>query len=682
MFRLILLLFFSVTTLANPPTFTVGTESIIDIRTTGTALNLGDDSMSGMKDIGFDFTFYNQTFDQVNISMNGFFTFQNNFSVSTSRNYLSETLPATSFNYSVFPLWTDLINRNGTQNPYIQTFGNTNDTDQYFVVGWYDAKEYSNQLQNTFEAILYEGTNEIEFRYDKIQIKTHDITIGVQGNNEAVTYLRYEDNNSSTYIETDDFSITTAEVLDESFNGLSSSCLENSNISVLCDIYDLNTNDLTEDFFDFTEIYIGYDNDFVNTGIDENEIYYGISFTLENEDNYFLNNTENSDANVSIIIDIIDQTLDEENNDLDIYYNDDNNNTFTVDILPILQSNDIELNYINIEEENEFNLDYINIEEENELPTIINIITYNEETNFAELEIIGEIIENELSKEIAEKEKDKPKNKKENKEKIKKENTKKSKVKESRSRHNRNLEIVNNTNRQGIRMVNNSNSLTINSNSSENNSNSLIITSNSSENNFNSSTSNQEIQQNIENNNQIISSNVSFESVGVSNQIAAEQNQTNTVLQSINIIPMDMGGGIANTQIAAVEITTINLETQIESISTEVMSISEAQSLQENVIQSNLADIQEQNQEVQEETGEYSVDLQNSFIGIIGFVPNWSTYMTQLPDNQNWYQDNYLVENITLLDNNEALTSLIGYSSQQHSAMSSQSNNDFFRSYR
>ena len=175
---------------------------------------------------------------------------------------------------------------------------------------------------------------------------------------------------------------------------------------------------------------------------------------------------------------------------------------------------------------------------------------------------------------------------------------------------------------------------------------------------------------------------MSFESAGVSNQIAAEQNQTNTVLQSINIIPMDMGGGIANTQIAAVEITTVDLETQIASISTEVMSISEAQSLQESVIQSNLADIQEQSQEVQEETGEYSVDLQNRLIEIIGFVPNFSSYMTQLPDNQNWYQDNYLVENITLLDNNEALTSLIGYSSQQHSAMSSQSNNDFFRSYR
>ena len=183
-------IFINYSVLANSPTFTVGTESIIDIRNTGQALNLGDDSMSGMKNLGFDFTFYDQTFSQVNISMNGFFTFQSNFSVPRSRNYLSETLPATSFNYSVFPMWSDLINRNGTQNPYIQTFGNTSDTDQYFVVGWYNAKEYSNQLQNTFEAILYEGTNQIEFRYDKIQIRTHDITIGVQGNNEPATYLR------------------------------------------------------------------------------------------------------------------------------------------------------------------------------------------------------------------------------------------------------------------------------------------------------------------------------------------------------------------------------------------------------------------------------------------------------------------------------------------------------------
>ena len=639
MFRLILLLFFSVTTLANPPTFTVGTESIIDIRTTGTALNLGDDSMSGLQSLGFNFTFYDQTFNQVNISMNGFFTFQDNFSVSRSRNYRSEFLPATSFNYTVFPLWSDLINRSGTQNPYIQTFGNTNDTDQYFVVGWYDAKEYSNQLQNTFEAILYEGTNQIEFRYDKIQIRTHDITIGVQGNNEATTYLRYEDTNAKQYMQTDDFSITTAEVVDESFEALSSSCLEDSDISILCDVYDLNTNDLTEDFLDFTGIYTGYDDNFGSTGIDEDEIFYGISFTLHDEDEYFSENIEGVETDFSIIIDTL-NTSEGERHELDLYHIDDSDITFSGDIL--LGG-----------ELDEFELDYFSIEELDELPIIIDIITHDEETHFAELEIIEEIFneeeeihEEETTETIHEEEEIHE----ENIEEVFEEDTIEEEIEEEQTGQNRNIEIANATNAQGVRVANQSTS------SSQ--------------------------QNNIQNNNQTISSNMSFESAGVSNQIAAEQNQTNTVLQSINIIPMDMGGGIANTQIAAVEITTVDLETQIASISTEVMSISEAQSLQESVIQSNLADIQEQSQEVQEETGEYSVDLQNSLIELIGFVPNFSSYMTQLPDNQNWYQDNYLVENITLLDNNEALTSLIGYSSQQHSAMSSQSNNDFFRSYR
>ena len=636
MFRLILLLFFSVTTLANPPTFTVGTESIIDIRTTGTALNLGDDSMSGLQSLGFNFTFYDQTFDQVNISMNGFFTFQDNFSVSRSRNYRSEVIPATSFNYTVFPLWTDLINRNGTQNPYIKTFGNTNDTDQYFVIGWYNAKEYSNQLQNTFEAILYEGTNQIEFRYDKIQIRTHDISIGVQGNNEATTYLRYEDTNAKQYMQTDDFSITTAEVVDESFEALSSSCLEDSDISILCDVYDLNTNDLTEDFLDFTGIYTGYDDDFGSTGIDEDEIFYGISFTLHDEDEYFSENIEGVETDFSIIIDTL-NTSEGERHELDLYHIDDSDITFSGDIL--LGG-----------ELDEFELDYFSIEELDELPIIIDIITHDEETHFAELEIIEEIFNEEEEIHEEEERQEEEEIHEESVEEVFEEERQEEEIEEERTGQNRNIEIANATNAQGVRVANQSTS------SSQ--------------------------QNNIQNNNQTISSNMSFESAGVSNQIAAEQNQTNTVLQSINIIPMDMGGGIANTQIAAVEITTVDLETQIASISTEVMSISEAQSLQESVIQSNLADIQEQSQEVQEETGEYSVDLQNSLIGLIGFVPNWNTYMTQLPDNQNWYQDNYLVENITLLDNNEALTSLIGYSSQQHSAMSSQSNNDFFRSYR
>ena len=403
-------------------------------------------------------------------------------------------------------------------------------------------------------------------------------------------------------------------------------------------MYDLNTNDLTEDFLDFTGIYTGYDDDFGSTGIDEDEIFYGISFTLHDEDEYFSENIEGVETDFSIItIDTL-NTLEGERHELDLYHIDDSDITFSGDIL--LGG-----------ELDEFELDYFSIEELDELPIIIDIITHDEETHFAELEIIEEIFNDEEEiHEEEERQEEEEELHEESVEEVFEEDTIEEEIEEERTGQNRNIEIANATNAQGVRVANQSTS------SSQ--------------------------QNNIQNNNQTISSNMSFESAGVSNQIAAEQNQTNTVLQSINIIPMDMGGGIANTQIAAVEITTVDLETQIASISTEVMSISEAQSLQESVIQSNLADIQEQSQEVQEETGEYSVDLQNSLIGIIGFVPNWNTYMTQLPDNQNWYQDNYLVENITLLDNNEALTSLIGYSSQQHSAMSSQSNNDFFRSYR
>ena len=91
MLRLIFLLLFSYSVNASDPTFTVGTDPI-DITNTGTGLSLGDDQMSGMKDIGFDFTFYDQTFDQVNISMNGFYVPVKFFCTLEVGNYLSRNI--------------------------------------------------------------------------------------------------------------------------------------------------------------------------------------------------------------------------------------------------------------------------------------------------------------------------------------------------------------------------------------------------------------------------------------------------------------------------------------------------------------------------------------------------------------------------------------------------------------
>ena len=57
MLRLIFILLFSTSVQATNPTFSVGSDPIIDITGTGTGLSLGDDQMSGMKNIGYYLTF-------------------------------------------------------------------------------------------------------------------------------------------------------------------------------------------------------------------------------------------------------------------------------------------------------------------------------------------------------------------------------------------------------------------------------------------------------------------------------------------------------------------------------------------------------------------------------------------------------------------------------------------------
>ena len=616
-------IFINYSVLANTPTFSVGSESIIDIRNTGQALNLGDDSMSGMKNIGFDFTFYDQTFSQVNISMNGFFTFQSNFSVPRVRNYRSETLPATSFNYSVFPMWSDLINRNGTQNPYIQTFGNTSDTDQYFVVGWYNAKEYSNQLQNTFEAILYEGTNEIEFRYDKIQIKTHDITIGIQGNNEAVTYLRYEDNNSTTYIETDDFSVSTA--IDESFSNLSSECLIDSSFSALCDVYDLSNTSESDDFL------YGIDEDII-FGYDDDETLYGYSFE---EDEYIdtsaifvtddgdWSNDDNDYNILSYDIDYeFDQRTDIESDALFIHIDSEYDIEF-LDPLPDVEEGFLEiiefepLTTISPEEvhdleeriEEEFLVFMEEFEEEEEFVEVIEELFNEEEAIEEEEEELDESID-EISPEEVNEEGD-----------------------ERKEKRSRNVRInLNQTNS----LINSITSSAISSGTSNNNTNNTSVSQ------INTSTA----------------SNSTVNSPSISDQITSSQAQTNTVLESINLIPMP---SLNNTpSVVMVEVQVTNMQSEIQSMTSTVVTSSEADAIADNIIANNIRSQQEQSEQRQEETGQYDVDGQSTLLAYMGFVPNFDSYTSKtIPQAQEWYQPRIIYTDV-LDDNLDVYYNLVG----------------------
>ena len=618
-------IFINYSVLANSPTFTVGTESIIDIRNTGQALNLGDDSMSGMKNLGFDFTFYDQTFDQVNISMNGFFTFQDNFSVSRSRNYRSEVIPATSFNYTIFPMWSDLINRNGTQNPYIQTFGNTSDTDQYFVVGWYNAKEYSNQLQNTFEAILYESTNQIEFRYDKIQIRTHDITIGIQGNNEATTYLRYEDTNAKQYMQTDDFSITTAEVIDESFSNLSSECLVDSSFSALCDVYDLSNNSESDDFL------YGIDEDII-FGYDDDETLYGYSFE---EDEYIDTSAifvtddgdwshDDNDYDIfSYDIDYeFDQRTDIESDALFIHIDSEYDIEF-LDPLPDVEETFLEiiefepLTTISPEEihdleeriEEEFLVFMEEFEEEEEFVEVIEELFNEEEAIEEEEEELDESID-EISPEEVNEEGD-----------------------ERKERRSRNVRInLNQTNS----LINSITSSAISSGTSNNNTNNTSVSQ------INTSTA----------------SNSTVNSPSISDQITSSQAQTNTVLESINLIPMP---SLDNTpSVVMVEVQVTNMQSEIQSMTSTVVTSSEADAIADDIIANNIRSQQEQSEQRQEETGQYDVDGQSTLLAYMGFVPNFDSYTSKtIPQAQEWYQPRIIYTDV-LDDNLDVYYNLVG----------------------
>ena len=106
----------------------------------------------------------------------------------------------------------------------------------------------------------------------------------MQGNNEAVTYLRYQDTSSTSYVVTDDWSVSTA--IDESFTNLSSECLIDGDFSELCDVYNLNNDFEEEDFFYGVDedIIFGYDDEEIygfNTG--EDEFSFTTSIVFQND---------------------------------------------------------------------------------------------------------------------------------------------------------------------------------------------------------------------------------------------------------------------------------------------------------------------------------------------------------------------------------------------------------------
>ena len=144
--------------------------SWIEISGTGTqssALVSSDDNVATNIPLNFHFNYYGVDNTQIAISNNGL-AFPGSGSGSWA--YDNEPIATSSVHGFIAPYWDDLVTTNTGSGIYYQTLGTA--PNRYFVVEWKNnAHCCSSDGGITFEAILYEGSNNIIFQY-------HDVSFG------------------------------------------------------------------------------------------------------------------------------------------------------------------------------------------------------------------------------------------------------------------------------------------------------------------------------------------------------------------------------------------------------------------------------------------------------------------------------------------------------------------------
>lgn len=139
-----------------------------DISTTGILGPTTDDGGLSNVPIGFTFDFFGESHTTLNISANGFVS----FSSDPNGWGLNQPIPTAPVpNDFIAPAWFDWnVQQQGAC--YYQTLGTA--PNRRFIAMWNNVALYDNQgnESNTFEVILYETSNEIEFRYGVMESRS------------------------------------------------------------------------------------------------------------------------------------------------------------------------------------------------------------------------------------------------------------------------------------------------------------------------------------------------------------------------------------------------------------------------------------------------------------------------------------------------------------------------------
>lgn len=152
-------------TLPAPDVYTVNriAGNFVDISATGNkvAPTPGDEGVITGIPFGFDFEFFGTAFNNISITANGYLTFFSSLVSAGNKPFPSPQAP----NGLIAPFWDDL---NPEQNPdsavYYEIQGAA--PDRRFIVQWDSIPLNADPASRlTFEAILFEGSGEIQFHY-------------------------------------------------------------------------------------------------------------------------------------------------------------------------------------------------------------------------------------------------------------------------------------------------------------------------------------------------------------------------------------------------------------------------------------------------------------------------------------------------------------------------------------
>jgi hypothetical protein len=143
----------------------------VSIETTGTALGLSDDEEANITS-PFSFTLFGVTGTSLRVGNNGGILFNATAGDVTAVN---SNIPATTPALAILPFWDDIDAETG--DVYWEVLGTA--PSRQLVVEWYNRPHYNNVRSVTFEAILFEGSNQIMFQYADVDFGNASFDFGV-----------------------------------------------------------------------------------------------------------------------------------------------------------------------------------------------------------------------------------------------------------------------------------------------------------------------------------------------------------------------------------------------------------------------------------------------------------------------------------------------------------------------